>query len=55
MTLQELWNIVNNAQTLDEIENAKQQVIDANIDVDDTDELLNTLAYLSREAYRRKH
>ena len=54
MTLRELWNLVNSAYTLDQIEQAEQTIVKADIDAYDFDELMNTLAYLKREAYRRK-
>lgn len=53
-TMEELWNIVNNAVTLEKIREAKIILDDVggHISNEEYDDLMNALSYLSREAYR---
>lgn len=51
-TEQELWDIVNGADTREKIADAEKLITGLNIDIDLYDELMNALAYLSRELYR---
>ena len=49
--LQSLWDIVNAAETLDELADAEAKVNASDVSNEEYDELMNALAYKSREAY----
>lgn len=49
--IQKLWDIVNSANTIDEIEDAIVEIKATDVDNETYDELMNALAYKSREAY----
>jgi hypothetical protein len=51
MTTQELWDVVNKADTLDEIQDAEKIVNASDADIDTYDDLMNALAYKTREWY----
>lgn len=53
--IQELWDIVNAANTIDEIEDAIVKIKATDVGNETYDELMNALAYKSREAYRREN
>ena len=56
MNIQKYWDIVNNAETIEEIAIAfKTLATLTNNDIDNEtyDDLMNALAYKSREAYRK--
>lgn len=52
--MKNLWDIVNAANSIDEIEDAIVQIEKSNVSNEEYDELMNTLAYKSREAYHRE-
>lgn len=52
--LQNLWNMVNSCETHEDIQKAIKVLDHADIDADRYDELMDSLAYLSRELYRRR-
>lgn len=49
--IQKLWDIVNAANTIDEIEDAIVNIKATDVDNETYDELMNALAFKSREAY----
>lgn len=51
--LQSLWDIVNAAETLDELADAEAKVNASDVSNEEYDELMNALAYKSREVYHR--
>lgn len=53
-TVKMLWDLVNGCETHDDIREAVAIINRANLDIDLHDELMDALAYLSRELYRRK-
>ena len=54
MTQQELWDVVNAAGTMAEIQDAERIVGQSDVDNETYDELMNTLAFKTRELYHRR-
>lgn len=54
LNLQQCWNMVNRCDTHEKIEIAQQWLDKADITVDQFDELMDALAFLSRELYRNR-
>ena len=53
--LTELWQMVNSAQTLDQVYEAEAEIRkNTEISNDDFDELMMSLAYISRECYHEE-
>lgn len=49
-----LWDMVNNAKTHEDVEEAKRVIVEADIDNDTYDDFMEALSYISRELYREK-
>lgn len=54
LNLSQCWNLVNSCDTHEKIESAELWLLKANITLEEYDELMETLAYLSRELYSRR-
>ena len=53
--LTELWQMVNSAQTLEQVHEAEAEIRkNTEIDNDQFDELMMALSYISRECYYRE-
>ena len=53
MTVNMLWDEVNNANTREDIMEAESLIQQADISVDDYNDLMMALSQISRELYRR--
>lgn len=51
LNLSQCWELVNQCDTHEEIECAEKWLLKADITMAEYDELMDTLAYLSRELY----
>ncbi|ODA41072.1 hypothetical protein [Desulfosporosinus sp. BG] len=51
--LKKLWSLVNNAQTLNDVNIAELEIRKADISIVDYDDLMMSLSYVSRELHRQ--
>lgn len=54
LNLSQCWNMVNRCDTHAKVAIAEKWLEKANITVEQFDELMNTLAFISRELYRSR-
>lgn len=52
MSIRKLWGMVNGARTHQDIREAETAIRESDVDNETFDELMNALAYTSREIYR---
>lgn len=52
MSIKKLWGMVNNVRTHHDIRNAEEAIRKSDVDNETFDDLMNALAYQSRELYR---
>lgn len=54
LNLSQCWELVNRCDTHEKIACAEKWLLKADVTIDDYDDLMNALAYLSRELYSRR-
>lgn len=51
--LTKLWDMVNSAETLDQVKEAEIAIRESDVNNEDFDDLMMALSYISRECYHR--
>lgn len=54
MSNQQLWDMVNSADTFDKLHTAEKAVYKHTKDVDTFDDMMSALSFISRELYRQQ-
>lgn len=54
LNLSQCWELVNRCDTHEKIACAEKWLLKADVTIDDYDDLMKALAYLSRELYSRR-